>query len=325
MSNSSSTVISNTIIHGTEFSGGIHFEATSNVSVIHNDFSDNVGGDLTGSIPNGLGTLAATNTNGDSCDVFFNIFLDPIFYSTTGDSAFHLTENSPCIDAGDPASPPDPDGTVADIGAFYIDQMGPDIELSAALLDFGTVVVSLHANLPLTIYNVGTDTLFLYDIYSNLEVFTTNWTPAQNFILPDDSLRISVIFTPDDTIRFEDSLWIDNNDEIVFVELMGQGEAPPGIGDRPSSVILEEFALRGPYPNPFNSRTTLVFTWSQPVDISLVIYDAGGREVGGQVLGWHPAGQQQMVFNASDLPSGVYFASINSAKFSLVRRIILLK
>ena len=53
-----------------------------------------------------------------------NIDEDPLFYSTTGDSAFRLTATSPCIDAGDPASPLDPDGTVADMGAYYFDQLG---------------------------------------------------------------------------------------------------------------------------------------------------------------------------------------------------------
>jgi hypothetical protein len=35
---------------------------------------------------------------------------------------YDLTADSPCIDAGDPASPPDPDGTRADMGARYYHQ-----------------------------------------------------------------------------------------------------------------------------------------------------------------------------------------------------------
>ncbi len=35
---------------------------------------------------------------------------------------YHLQANSPCIDAGDPNSPDDPDGTRADIGCYYYDQ-----------------------------------------------------------------------------------------------------------------------------------------------------------------------------------------------------------
>ena len=50
-----------------------------------------------------------------------NLNADPLFLdAANGD--YHLTENSPCIDAGDPNSPFDPDGTISDMGAFYYDQ-----------------------------------------------------------------------------------------------------------------------------------------------------------------------------------------------------------
>ena len=48
-----------------------------------------------------------------------NIDSDPLFCNP--DSGDHsLAENSPCIDAGDPSSPYDPDGTITDMGAFGI-------------------------------------------------------------------------------------------------------------------------------------------------------------------------------------------------------------
>jgi hypothetical protein len=40
--------------------------------------------------------------------------------SSAGD--YRLLEGSPCIDAGDPELPPDPDHTTADIGAYYYHQ-----------------------------------------------------------------------------------------------------------------------------------------------------------------------------------------------------------
>ncbi len=43
-------------------------------------------------------------------------FLDP----ENGD--YHLQNDSPCIDAGDPESPLDPDSTISDMGAFYFNQ-----------------------------------------------------------------------------------------------------------------------------------------------------------------------------------------------------------
>jgi len=50
-----------------------------------------------------------------------DIFEDPMFVDTLNED-FHLLQESPCIDTGDPESPLDPDSTRADIGAFFYDQ-----------------------------------------------------------------------------------------------------------------------------------------------------------------------------------------------------------
>ncbi len=81
-------------------------------SSISISYSDLQGGEE-GIITNGNGIVNWLEGNIDS-DPLFN---DPL----NGD--YHLTEDSPCIDAGDPGSPLDPDGTIADMGAFYFDQL----------------------------------------------------------------------------------------------------------------------------------------------------------------------------------------------------------
>ena len=55
-----------------------------------------------------------------------NINKDPLFLDPQIGN-YHLTENSPCIDAGVPGELFDPDGTIKDIGAFYYHQIiAPD-------------------------------------------------------------------------------------------------------------------------------------------------------------------------------------------------------
>ncbi len=63
-----------------------------------------------------------TNGNGIVNWLVGNIDDDPMFVDPLNNN-YHLTENSPCIDAGNPNFPFDPDGTISDMGAFYFDQL----------------------------------------------------------------------------------------------------------------------------------------------------------------------------------------------------------
>ncbi|MCK4358714.1 MAG: T9SS type A sorting domain-containing protein [Candidatus Cloacimonetes bacterium] len=93
---------------------------SGNLSISYSDFWDNEVDNFY-NCSQWVGVNVTTNVNGDSCDVYYNIQLDPLFVDPdNGD--YHLTQNSPCIDAGDPNSPLDPDGTIADMGAYYYNQ-----------------------------------------------------------------------------------------------------------------------------------------------------------------------------------------------------------
>ncbi len=97
------------------------------IEISHCDFFGNGTGAFGGEVPAGLGMLVTTNANGDSCDVYQNIFSDPMFLNArAGD--YHLMDTSRCIGAGDsvgaPATDmdgnprPNPPGTNPDIGAY---------------------------------------------------------------------------------------------------------------------------------------------------------------------------------------------------------------
>jgi parallel beta-helix repeat protein len=205
----------------------IVFGSTTPASVSFNDFQTTLTPYyFSGNVPAELGKLTNTNANGDSCDAQYNIFLNPLFVNM-GNRYYHLQEISPCIDAGDPISLLDPDNTVADMGRYFFDQRLPVISLSDTLLDFGTVYTGNQGDLPLTIYNSGSDTLELYNLVTGSTVFTSNWDLSENLILPGDSLEITVYFTPNDAIPFTDTLQIENNHQLSTVLLTGKGEIPP--------------------------------------------------------------------------------------------------
>ena len=119
--------ISNTVMEGNSLVPLVHFDVNLGAMVYYCDFYNSAGGNFTGNVPPDLGILTTLNANGDSCDMYYNIYLDPMFVNPdTGN--YNLQEGSPCIDAGDPESPLDPDSTIADIGAFYFHQMIPGVK-----------------------------------------------------------------------------------------------------------------------------------------------------------------------------------------------------
>lgn len=91
----------------------------------------------------GLGVLTTINYNEDSCDIYNNIFLDPLFLDPENND-FHITAQSPAINAGFD-NYHDPDGTVADIGAYYY-QLAPAISKAAFQADvlFGAAPLQVN-------------------------------------------------------------------------------------------------------------------------------------------------------------------------------------
>jgi parallel beta-helix repeat protein/predicted outer membrane repeat protein len=116
--NTSFPQILNSIVWVNNGNGGIFFHSADSASVSYSDFFGNEISPFTGDPLPYLGQIVTVNANGDSCDQFYNIFLDPEFRDPWL-LDYALTEGSPCINAGDPESPLDPDSTVADIGSQY--------------------------------------------------------------------------------------------------------------------------------------------------------------------------------------------------------------
>jgi hypothetical protein len=272
-----------------------------------------------GNLPPGLGELTQVNANGDSCDVYYNIFLNPLFVDYSN-ADYHLLWGSPCIDAGDPGFAYDPDSTITDMGRYFFDQRVPNIALSATALDFGDVTVGLSAGLPLVIYNIGNANLLISDILNGLAVFTHNWNPLDSLILPGDSLGITVTFTPNDTLAFIDTLWIANNDTLCYVTLVGQGLAT-GIAEGVLN-IPKAFALWQPLPNPCNSFARLQFELPKTSVVSLSVYDISGRLVSQLINGLCEAGIHNATLDASRLSAGVYFYRFKAAEYTAIRKVI---
>jgi hypothetical protein len=104
-----------------------------------------------------------------------------------------------------------------------------------------------------------------------------------------------------------------------------------------NSFVPEQFSLSQNYPNPFNPTTMIEFNLTQSSFVTLKIYNILGQEVA--VLLNHESmedGSQEIRFDATNLPSGVYFYHLSAQgipdeegvaaqSFTAVKKMLLLK
>ena len=99
---------------------------------------------------------------------------------------------------------------------------------------------------------------------------------------------------------------------------------PSAIGESGSNP--EEFSLGQNYPNPFNPTTKIRYKIQVASYIELKVFDALGKDVATLVNEMKIAGSYEVEFNASKLPSGVYFYSlIANGKQMSVKRMALVR
>ena len=151
-------------------------------------------------------------------------------------------------------------------------------------------------------------------------------------------------------VTLSDTVWIAPDNWIVQDIIPGQyvenipipGIPPfsiPGLDikltDEIVSVENEEvspidFVLEQNYPNPFNPSTKIKFSIPQDVkretrNVILEVYDVLGNKVATLVNEEKPLGTYEVIWNAEDVPAGVYFYKIRIGAFTETKKMLLLK
>ncbi len=258
---------------------------------------------------------------------------------------YHLQPNSPCIDAGDPESPFDPDGTIADIGTYYYQ-----------ILETTTLSISGnvgdHPTLSWTFDPIGN-----YDTHEIWRQFvgahpttvfidashTGSWTDT-DFVISrideeeDGRRRINVIKSvPSHTgfnqrVNYEVSAKDLGGHQSDFSNQVHTYRSVPGpiYKDTDHATMLPtEFALRQNYPNPFNPITTIVYDVPKESHITLTIYDLMGRVVNKLVNDRINVGTHHIIWNGTDthgkpVASGMYLYQLKTDNFIKTKKLVLL-
>ncbi|MBU1707624.1 right-handed parallel beta-helix repeat-containing protein, partial [bacterium] len=179
---------------------GIYFGGDSIQSqILYCDFHGNGGlflNDFGGQVPNNLSIITTTNTNNDSCDIFYNIYSDPSF-ADINTNDFHLADFSRCIGAGDAISCPEtdiegnprpnPPDSHPDIGAFENPRGTPlDVNTPPSNL-LPPTEYALHPNWPNPFNPITT---FSYDVKqtSHVRIIIYNLLGQETARLIDEQL-----------------------------------------------------------------------------------------------------------------------------------------
>ena len=90
-------------------------------------------------------------------------------------------------------------------------------------------------------------------------------------------------------------------------------------------VVPEEFVLYQNYPNPFNPATTISYDLPEESHVTLTVYDVLGQVAAELVSSHMKSGQHKVVWNASNMASGVYIYRLTAAGESQTSKMILVK
>jgi hypothetical protein len=102
-----------------------------------------------------------------------------------------------------------------------------------------------------------------------------------------------------------------------------QEENPNDISE--GERIITDFLIYQNHPNPFNPSTTIKYQVLELSDVSIKVFDVLGNEVVTLVSEEKPAGSYQVEFEATALPSGIYFYRLQANDFVDTKKMILLK
>jgi hypothetical protein len=91
------------------------------------------------------------------------------------------------------------------------------------------------------------------------------------------------------------------------------------------NMMPEKMGLKTAYPNPFNPVTSISYTLSGMDHVTLSVYNLTGQLIETLVDNQHDAGNYTLVWDAAQLPSGMYFLRMETGNEMFHQKLMLLK
>jgi len=92
-----------------------------------------------------------------------------------------------------------------------------------------------------------------------------------------------------------------------------------------SSAVPQEYYLSQNYPNPFNPETVISFGLPEAGLVKLEVYNITGQKVAVLADGYMNAGSHEVMWNASELSTGIYFYKLQAGNYSAMKKMAFIK
>jgi hypothetical protein len=141
------------------------------------------------------------------------------------------------------------------------------------------------------------------------------------------SCHISAFLTWDDLPTNLTRWWFQYkcSDSIRWISMNALNGIVVSVNKYLGNTEIKRFNLSQNYPNPFNPATTFSFSLPSKSLVILKVFDALGREVSVVLSEELPAGKYSRQWNATSLPSGVYFYRLQAGSYSETKKLVLLR
>ncbi|MEO1021620.1 MAG: T9SS type A sorting domain-containing protein [Bacteroidota bacterium] len=172
----------------------------------------------------------------------------------------------------------------------------------------------------------GTFELLLVNINSHEQAVVYSPENHRYYFIDDSSIE-EIVFEEEQNIKFFESTedYYFYSDRIL--EIRPKSSITSNESKRDEDVqIPDVFSLEHAYPNPFNPQTNIKFTLSKSLTLNLRVYNSLGQLVSTVIdRQYFAKGSHTALFNASYLPSGLYFYTLSSEEHSITKKMVLVK
>ena len=114
--------------------------------------------------------------------------------------------------------------------------------------------------------------------------------------------------------------------EMIVANSVGYLDYCPGLFVLSNEkYLINSFNIQGVYPNPFNPKVSISYSLNNNENIKIEIYDIRGKLISVLYNDLEIAGHHQIIWDASNYPSGLYFISIKNEIYQKTQKVILQK